>query len=143
CQNERGTMAMVTQGPIKELYFGFTADALLVRVDCDAPARTALHDFDALRVGFTEPAGYELLVRKAAGEAWAPQLFRQGQPAEAPDVEVAVEQIVELRVPFARLGVTANQPIQFYVELLEGQQSRDRAPREGTINLTCPSPHFE
>jgi hypothetical protein len=26
---------------------------------------------------------------------------------------------------------------------LEGRQSRDRAPREGTINLTCPSANFE
>jgi hypothetical protein len=50
---------------------------------------------------------------------------------------------VELSIPFERLGVTVDQPIHFFCELLEGQQSRDRAPREGTINLTCPSPHFE
>jgi hypothetical protein len=39
--------------------------------------------------------------------------------------------------------VIVDQPIQFFVELLQGGQSRERAPREGTINLTCPSPHFE
>jgi hypothetical protein len=29
------------------------------------------------------------------------------------------------------------------VELLEGKQSVDRAPREGTIALLAPSPDFE
>jgi len=29
------------------------------------------------------------------------------------------------------------------VELIQDGQSRDRAPREGTIALACPSPDFE
>ena len=41
------------------------------------------------------------------------------------------------------LGVKVDQAIQFYVDLLEGGQSRDRAPREGTIDLRCPSADFE
>jgi hypothetical protein len=70
-------------------------------------------------------------------------LLHQRRPVEAPDIQVGIDQIAELAVPFARLGVQTDQPIQFFVELLEGQQSRDRAPREGTINLLCPSPEFE
>ena len=58
-------------------------------------------------------------------------------------VEVGIDKIVELSIPFELLGVKTEQPVQFYVELFEGKQSRDRAPREGTINLTCPSPDFE
>ena len=60
CQNERGTMALVTPGPIKDLYFGFNLETLLVRVDFDGPARTALEGFEALRIGFVEPAGWEV-----------------------------------------------------------------------------------
>ena len=63
-QNERGTMAQVTQGPIKEVLFGFTLQALLVRVDFDSPARAALTDYEALRIGFAEPIGWELLIEK-------------------------------------------------------------------------------
>jgi alpha-amylase/alpha-mannosidase (GH57 family) len=160
CQNERGTMAMVTHGPIKDVYFGFNLAALLVRVDFDTPARVALADFDALRVGFVEPAGWELRVplpqnpqhrpptQPAAGAAPVPLhppavLEDQGRAVDAEGVEVGIDQIVELSVPFARLGVKVDQPVAFYVELLQGSQSRDRAPREGTINLTCPSPDFE
>jgi len=54
-----------------------------------------------------------------------------------------VERIAELGVPFARLGLSVGQPIHFFVEVLEARQSRDRAPRDETINLTCPSPDFE
>jgi alpha-amylase/alpha-mannosidase (GH57 family) len=144
CQNERGTMALVTRGPFKELYFGFNPKALLLRVDCEGKARTALARYDALRVGFVEPAGYELIVSRphepAPGGA---RLLRNGEPVDAPDVEVGVEQIVELAVPFARLGVKVDQPLHFFVEVLEGRHGRDRAPREGTINLSCPSPDFE
>ena len=50
---------------------------------------------------------------------------------------------VELAVPFVQLGLSVDQPIQFCVEVLQGGQSRDRAPREGSINLACPSPDFE
>ncbi len=39
CQNERGTMAMATRGPLEELFFGFDLERLLIRVDCDRPAR--------------------------------------------------------------------------------------------------------
>src|SRR5262249_57879821 len=39
--SERGTMALVTPGPIKEIYFGFTAANLLIRVDCETDAKAA------------------------------------------------------------------------------------------------------
>jgi hypothetical protein len=144
CQNERGTMALVTRGPIKDLYFGFNLQTLLIRVDCDTPARAALADYDVLRVGFLEPHGFELLVTPARGMEPAHwQLRREGVRIDAPDVEVGIDQIAEIAIPFARLGVKMDQPVQFHVELLQETQSRDRAPREGVISLQCPSPDFE
>jgi hypothetical protein len=66
-----------------------------------------------------------------------------GELREAAGVRVGVDQIVELAVPFDALGLKVGQPVQFAVELLQGSQSRDRAPREGAIYLTRPSPDFE
>jgi hypothetical protein len=144
CQNERGTMALVTRGPIKELYFGFNVRALMIRIDFDGAAKTALADYDQLRIGFLEPATTELLITPAA--ATRPigcQLQRNGQDIAAAAVQIGIDQIAELAVPFEELGVTVDQPLQFYVELLQDGQSRDRAPREGAISLICPSPDFE
>jgi alpha-amylase/alpha-mannosidase (GH57 family) len=166
CQNERGTMAMAATGAMKEVYFGFDPRTLLLRIDCDGPARAVLAEFDALCIRFAEPAGREVRVtgltnlkpvveldtraetvrsRLPDGASVEPGPARQAGPTAetmAP-VDAAIDQIVEIAIPFARLKVTVDQPIQFFIELLQGGQSRDRAPREGTINLTCPSPDFE
>lgn len=145
CQNERGTMAMVTRGPIKDVYFGFSLKSLLVRVDFDSLAKTALASFEALRIGFVDPAGWDVLIERPAAPAQQVRLLHHGEVSAASpaSVEVGIDRIVELSIPFDLLDVKEGQPVQFYVELLEGKQSRDRAPREGTINLTCPSADFE
>lgn len=144
CQNERGTMAMVTHGPIRGLHFGFTPESLIVRVDFDRPARQALADFDDLRVGFHSPRDVELVIRNPgrASQSWS--LFRAGSPLlDVENVQVGVDRIVEASIPFQHLGVAVGEPIHFYVELRESGQSRDRAPRDGEIHLDRPSPAFE
>jgi alpha-amylase/alpha-mannosidase (GH57 family) len=154
CHNERGTMAMVASGPLRDVYFGFDPKRLLVRIDLDGPARQALAEFETFRVGFVEPPECELVVdlrasfdpdRPTVARGDSPQvsLRRGGNVVTSAAIEVGIDQVVELAIPFACLEVRQDQPIHFFVELLEGRQSRDRAPREGTINLTCPSPHFE
>jgi alpha-amylase/alpha-mannosidase (GH57 family) len=143
CQQERGTMSMAIPGAIKELYFGYDVRALLIRVDCDGIAREQLANRE-LRIGFVEPAGYQLRVTPArSGKPLSFSLHHQGQPSDAGGIAVAIDRIVEVAIPFARLGLNSDQPIQFFIELLEGDQSRDRAPREGVISLVCPSPDFE
>jgi alpha-amylase/alpha-mannosidase (GH57 family) len=143
CQNERGTMAMVTKGPIRELYFGFTLETLIVRVDFDRPARLALADFDELRLGFTMPRETELVISHPgrASQSWS--LARNGVPMRGDEVQVGVDRVVEMAIPFALLDVAVDEPVQFFVELREVRQSRDRAPRDGEIHLDRPSPAFE
>jgi alpha-amylase/alpha-mannosidase (GH57 family) len=142
--NQRGTMAQVTPGAIKELHFGFDLRSLLVRVDFDERAKAAVADFTALRVDFVEPAGWDVLV------SWAGQpravLRKDSKPLALPagtKIDVGLDRILEMAIPFELLGVQVGQHLQFYVELLEDDQSRDRAPREGTIQLTRPGADFE
>jgi alpha-amylase/alpha-mannosidase (GH57 family) len=149
--DERGTMTMGARGPLKEIHFGFSASTLLIRVDFDYPAHAELGDYNALRIGFVEPGGFEIQVTEPGGPKPQAQLLRNGMPVTVqgpagephPAVEIGIDQIVELALPFQALGLKADEPVHFYVELVQGSQSRDRAPREGTINLHCPSPDFE
>ena len=126
CRNERGTMAMSTSGPLEEVFFGFDLARLLIRVDCDGPARTALADCDLLRVGFVEPAGRELRLHRPGRPDQAVELVCDGLPV-ADAAEAAVDQIVEAAVAFDALGVAVDGPVQFFVEALYDGQSRDRA----------------
>ena len=143
CHNERGTMAMATRGPLREVFFGFDVNTLFLRVDCDVVAHTALARFDELRVTFTEPAGRELVVDRPGQADQTVRLVYDGQVVETAGVAAGVDHIAEMAVPFDALGVQVDGPIQFSVDLREGGHSRDRAPRKGTINLTRPSPDFE
>src|SRR5262249_48202829 len=142
-QNERGTMALVTPGSIKDVYFGFNLQSLLVRVDFDTPACEALTDYDALRVGFIEPAGWSVVIHRPPRPPPIVEFHGPLGVLSSAGIDIGIDQIVEFAIPFSSLGVKVDEPIQFYVELLEGTQSRDRAPREGAIHLTCPSPDFE
>ncbi len=142
CHNERGTMALAMKGPLEDLYFGFDLQRLLVRVDCDEPAQSALVEEDELRVGFTTPAGYELNIHHPGRADQAVRLLCRGEPVPGA-VEAAVGRIVEVAIAFDALGVAVDEPVQFFVELLRGGQSRDRAPRQGTIHLARPSVDFE
>ena len=128
CQNERGTMAMATQGPLEELFFGFDLNRLLIRVDCDGRPATALADCDVLRVGFVEPAGCEIRLHHPGRPDQSAELVvarKAGRRRRA--VEAAVDQIAELAVPFDALGVAVDGPVQFFVEAA----ARRPQPRPG------------
>jgi alpha-amylase/alpha-mannosidase (GH57 family) len=143
CHNERGTMAMAMKGPLRDIYFGFDLDRLLVRVDCDEPARTALSDFDVWRIGFMEPAGWEVRIEAPAKPEQRVLLLHNGEEVPAQGLQAGIDRIAEAAIPFDLLGVAVDAPVQFFVELLYAEQSRDRAPRQGAFGLTRPSPDFE
>ena len=58
-------------------------------------------------------------------------------------VELAVDQILELAVPFTDLGLAPDSAVQMYVEAVSRKQSVDHAPQEGVLEMTVPSPDFE
>jgi hypothetical protein len=103
----------------------------------------ALESFDAVRISFAEPAGCEFRIDEPGRVGQRGKWVAEGEPADVAGIAFAVERIVEVAIPFAKLGVGIGEPIQFCVELLEGRQSRDRAPREGAIALARPTADFE
>jgi len=148
CQNERGTMARAMPGPLREVQFGFNLAMLWIRVDCETAANLALANAEELRFVFVEPAGYELRVSQPGRPGQKVALLHRGETVadnitSAYRVQAAIEYIVEAGIPFDLLGVAVEQPVSFFLEVLEDGQSKDRAPRDGAIALTRPSPDFE
>ena len=145
CGSERGTMALVTKGLLSGVWFGFSAGALLIRVDTQGgPAKEILSGADALRVGFVEPADWAVVIPNPS-EARPQGVVQKGGVAVGGDsaIEVACGKILELSVPFDSLGLRPGDPIKFYVEALASEASLDRAPREGIFELIVPSADFE
>jgi hypothetical protein len=71
------------------------------------------------------------------------QLYHHGIPVAESRTKAAADTLFEQSVPFRSLALSIDEPIHFYVELLEGEQSRERIPHEGAIETAVPSPDFE
>lgn len=145
CGNDRGTMTLVSQGLMRTIHFGFNAERLFLRVDTEAgPASERLAEAGQVRIGFVDPAETEILIDLPGQSHPAGRLHQNGQVLGNGDtVEVAIDRILELAVPFERLGLKPHDPVRFYVEILQGETSLDRAPREGIFELVVPTPDFE
>ncbi|GAC1472605.1 MAG: glycoside hydrolase family 57 protein [Isosphaeraceae bacterium] len=145
CGNERGTMAMVAKGFLRDVWFGFSVDKILIRVDTEGgPASQRFAEVGRLRVGFVDPADWELIVPEPSRPRPTGHINHGGKPSsDGATLEVATGRILELALPFSRIGVKPGDPVRFYVELLSENASIDRAPREGIFELTIPSSDFE
>jgi alpha-amylase/alpha-mannosidase (GH57 family) len=144
CTGSRGTMSMAPDGRIGDLYFGFDEDRLLLRFDArSGTIRERLADVDTLRIAFHEPAGFELLISHPGWQNPILQLYRKDVAVSESAVQAAGDAILEIALPLASLGVSTDDPVQFFVELLVRDQSIERIPAEGAIESSVPSPEFE
>jgi alpha-amylase/alpha-mannosidase (GH57 family) len=141
--SERGTMTLTTEGLIRDVFFGFDADRLMVRFDTSQIATEDLAQVDEIRLRFVEPAGFEVRITGLKKSSPKARLF-QGEKAVAKQtLEVAIDHVFELTVPFAGFGLTIGDPIHFHVDVISDGKSVDRAPSEGALELTVPSSDFE
>ncbi len=144
CQGARGAMAMAAHGLVTDLYFGFDLERLFVRLDAwGGPVRDRFAELDALRLVFFEPEGFVVEVSGPARRSPQAILRRGGQVVASPGLEVAADAVFELALPFRNLGVRADQPLQFFVELVRQGRVLERVPAEGAIETAVPSPDFE
>ncbi len=139
-----GTMAQASEGIVAAVHFGFDTETLFVRVDArDGAVRQRLADVDTVRLMFTEPGGYELLVGHPDWQEPLLQLYHEDVAVADSGVKAAADAILELAIPFRSLGTRTDSPIQFHVELLKDEQPIQRIPSQGAIELTVPSPDYE
>ncbi len=144
CGGSRGTMSMVTQGLISDLYFGFDPERLLLRLDSrGGPFREQLAEIDALRIVFLQPEGFELVVTNPSRKQSEVHLWRKGSTMAGSHAEAAADILFELAIPFRSLARKTDEPVHFYVELLKEDQPVERIPHEGAIETTVPSPDYE
>jgi len=143
CGSERGTMTKVTLGVFRDIYFGFDAQRLAIRIDTPRYAREDLEQLDEIRVRFVEPSGMEIRIAGLKQHEAKAKLYREDKVIAKATIELAIDQILELAAPFADLGLAPESTIQMYVEAVAKKQSVDRAPQEGVLEMVVPSPDFE
>jgi len=140
----RGAMAMTAERRISDLYFGFDPEHLFLRLDAHGgPFREQLVEADTLRIAFLRPEGFELVVSAPTSREPSVQLYHDDVPVAEPEIEAAADSLFELAIPFRSLAVATDEPVHFFVELLQDERSLERIPQEGVIETTVPSPDYE
>jgi hypothetical protein len=144
CTGSRGAMSMVQEGRLGGLHFGFDTERLLLRFDARAgTVRERLQDIDTLRIAFYQPAGFELLISRPGWQQPIVQLYHHDVPVAESGVIAAADHVLEVSIPLRSLALETEDPVQFFIELLQGEQSMERVPYEGAIETSVPSPEFE
>ena len=141
--SERGTMTLVTEGVIREVYFGYDVDQLMLRIDTSHMAQDDLHRVQELRVQFLEPPGHEIRISDPGKPSMKAAIWHNREEVSGGRVAVAVKQILEMTVPFADLGLKPDDSIHLFIEVVADGQSVDRAPREGALEMRVPGPDYE
>ena len=98
---------------------------------------------DELRVRFQEPAQTEIRIRGFEPQTPTAVLYRNQKDVSRAKVEVAVDKVLELAVTLEDLNLKEGDRVSFFLDGLSKNRSIDRAPQEGLIELTVPSPDFE
>jgi alpha-amylase/alpha-mannosidase (GH57 family) len=144
CQGSRGAMNTARAGLVSDLYFGFDTERLFIRLDAArGPLRERLAEIARLRITLFRPEGFQVVVSNPAQRVPRVELLDRAVVVANAGIEAAADWIFEMSIPFRTLGVATDDPIQFAVELLEGDQSVERIPSEGAIETTVPSPDYE
>lgn len=141
--SERGTMTLVTEGLIKRVHFGFNQTHLFIRADTARKARDDFKVLDEIRVRFQEPNQTEIRIRGLETKSPTAVLYRQQKEVSKANVTAAVDRIFEVGVALEDLKLKEGDRVTFFLDCLSKNRSLDRAPQEGMIELTVPSPDFE
>lgn len=142
----RGSMFQ-SGGFFGSMRFGFDERTLYLRLDPTASADSLRRELTALRVAINAseqrrevevPLGHGRLQPTLAGGPPA------GSGASTGPMGAGVfRDIVELALPFERLGLAVGADVAFAVRVMRGSVEVERLPRSGYLTLTVPDADFE
>ena len=127
--------------------FGFDLENLYLRIDGSRRMDDVLSSGGLdLSVNFLKPAGVKVIVRLQSGSPQVRLLDRNGADrpfeSEAPEIQAAVGQVAELRVPFRCLDVSTAAPVAFIVALNRDAAEIEHHPRHRAIEFAVPDREF-
>ena len=138
------------QHEIEGLYYGFGRDAFYLRVD---PARAVTRILAELGATlnvmlFNIDGGWRIVLPLTRGAARTAarvyeELHDEGWVEREPLTEWAVDQVVELRLPFARFGLAPGVMLRFQVALEQEGIERERCPARSPLSVSVPGDEFE
>jgi len=132
-----GSMYQGTGGSFSQLWFGFSKDALYLRLD---PAKGGMPSGELqLLLSHAAKAGSEKTLRMKLGNGDCPVV----DEFDAPCGKGRCGSIIELSVWLASVGLGPNDSLGMLLRLTRDQVEVDRLPRYGELSLSVPDESFE
>jgi alpha-amylase/alpha-mannosidase (GH57 family) len=132
---------------LRSLLFGFDLHRLYLRLDLGEPAGQKHAQGLHCRVSFTAPADRRVVI---AGTHRGPtaELFQKGSdgtwaPVNGATQMVSADEVLEVAIPFADLGLPPNTPFAFFVSIHDRVFELERHPAHRPIESLVPEPAFE
>jgi alpha-amylase/alpha-mannosidase (GH57 family) len=134
------------QSIVAAVEFGFDLRYLYLRVDGTQSMRQQFEDGMEVRVKFLKPAGLQLVIR-LDGAAVKTILQQRGSAGEwrardCGQALAAVQEILEVRVPFECLGAEIGDTVALLVSVTRANAEVEHHPRHGPIEIEVPDASF-
>lgn len=132
-----------SESTLSTLFYGFNKDALFLRLDGSLPFRKFSRDIQ-LSVDITKPPQYRVLISLIP--SLHGELFRRcesGWSKTEHVIDVAADDIFELKIPFTSLHAAEKDEINFSIAILKNGEEMERYPFRGHVALIVPTPDFE
>src|SRR5688572_340341 len=131
---------------VSVIEFGVDIQHLYVRIDGPDAIARQMESGTEVRVKFLKPAGIQVVLtgdRKTV-TAHLQERIADGiwRPRECPGVQAAAGAIIELRIPFACLGVRTHETVAFLVAVNREGAEVEHHPRHGPIEVKAPDREF-
>lgn len=123
----------------EKVYYGFDRENLYVRLDGKKRPQEILNE-QVLVIKFLNPQFYRVEVRE--NEALLMEL-KQDKWHAVTGLQIGINEIVEIAIPFQALGVKENDEIGFIIHIERNGETLERIPLRGHIRFTVPGPYFE
>jgi len=136
---EGAAMRRAEGGLIRELYYGFSADSLLLRLDGAGRFRDQISGEERLAVRFRRPKQFNLVGDSLSEGKPGLNLLDADGNSLAEISALAVEQILELGCPLGLLAAEPGNEIEFFVEIVRAGATVQRVPNSGAITATVPA----
>jgi hypothetical protein len=125
-------------------YYGINTERLFLRIDF----RIGYHDpglfGDSVIIHVSKPKPLSLVIPMAlSGRGASIRDEETGEQRDLPDGTVVISEILEAGIPWAALGTTLGDRLQFHLSLEKGGSTLASWPITGSFTVVVPDSDFE
>ena len=143
--HRRGQTMQRADVPVSFFHYGISVERLFLRVDFRTGYRDPNLAGDALVVHVVKPSSLRIVVPLGGGCCDGVHVVDEadGSRQDLPTGTAALEDILEIGIPWAALKAAVGEQVRFHLSLEKGRDRLTSWPMSGSFSVTVPGADFE